>query len=838
MENIMTSKTLDLSPARWIWYPSGRCLQNTFVLFRRELDLSAAPKAATGWIVADSRYRLFVNGQRVQWGPAPADPQHLEADPLDLTSLLHPGKNVIGCEVLFYGHGEGTWPLGKPGFLFRLDIENAIGEKESLLSDSSWQAHIARSWQPGHYTRWYLRALQEEFDARLYPYGWAAPGFSPETDWLPAMEHNCPADMPVLCSTYDDYMMDIIGDRNRCDLSPRSIPLLNEELIPVKCLAESLWIAWDRPPREYFECRTPNAFRVAGSLCADEIEPGKWRVILDGTRGAALTYEFAEQIVGWPYFTIHAPAGTVVELLVHEAHEIGGPALLNTHWESWSRFLCKDGENTFEPFDYESLRWLQLHIHGAVGEVRVERVGVRRRVFPWPNSPQVSCSDSDLQRLLNASINTLHNSAQETLVDGMARERQQYSGDVAHQAHAIYFAFGETRLPARYINTYSRGITHEGYFLDCWPAYDRLCRVMQRQLYLSKWGPILDHGIGFVFDCFHHYMYSGDLSSLEKPFAALVQFVEYLQSIRRSDGLLPVEDIGTPCVWMDHIAYQQTRHKKCAFNLYASAMLENAFAPLCAAFGNPGLARDSQSLARNLLDAAIKHFWRPERGLFCVNLPWRSEEKQDRFCDRSLATSILFDQCPGNNTEAALRMLVECPPEMGFSYPANACWRLWALAKAGRIDVILNDLRERWATLDSVRLNNTLQEDWEVIPDSTASEWSHCPVVPLYLFFMAIAGIKPLAPGFSRCEIRPQLGDLEHVSLVAHTVQGPIRFESEGPQGSRSLRIQVPEHCAAELILPAGEQVDLSPLPSPAPPGHKRYALPWAKETVLHLKIA
>lgn len=26
----------DLSPAKWIWLPSERCLPNTFVLFRRE----------------------------------------------------------------------------------------------------------------------------------------------------------------------------------------------------------------------------------------------------------------------------------------------------------------------------------------------------------------------------------------------------------------------------------------------------------------------------------------------------------------------------------------------------------------------------------------------------------------------------------------------------------------------------------------------------------------------------------------------------------------------------------------------------------------------------------
>ena len=40
----------DLAPARWVWYPSERCLQNTFVLFRRDLQLREKPRRATGWI--------------------------------------------------------------------------------------------------------------------------------------------------------------------------------------------------------------------------------------------------------------------------------------------------------------------------------------------------------------------------------------------------------------------------------------------------------------------------------------------------------------------------------------------------------------------------------------------------------------------------------------------------------------------------------------------------------------------------------------------------------------------------------------------------------------------
>lgn len=67
---------ISLSPGKWIWYPSARTLSNTFVLFRREFYLEELPEQAEGWITADSRYALFLNGRRVQWGPAPADPMH------------------------------------------------------------------------------------------------------------------------------------------------------------------------------------------------------------------------------------------------------------------------------------------------------------------------------------------------------------------------------------------------------------------------------------------------------------------------------------------------------------------------------------------------------------------------------------------------------------------------------------------------------------------------------------------------------------------------------------------------------------------------------------------
>ena len=266
----------DLQPARWIWYPSGRTLPNTFILFRRELNLPAKPRCATGWIAADSRYRLEVNGRRVQWGPPPADPRWPEADPIDLTSALHEGKNVLGATVLFYGVGDGTWPIGKPGFLFWLEIEHADGSKEKIVSDDAWRALLCRAWRPGQFKRWFLRALQEEFDARLYPYGWSEPDFTLTKDWLAAMPLSGSPNNPARSTGYEDYPFDIGGGPADAELRPRSVPLMRESLVPLRRLSESHRLEWLRPPQEYFEFRPPAAFQKVRQPCASEASPGVW----------------------------------------------------------------------------------------------------------------------------------------------------------------------------------------------------------------------------------------------------------------------------------------------------------------------------------------------------------------------------------------------------------------------------------------------------------------------------------------------------------------------------------------------------------------------------------
>jgi len=827
---------LDLAPARWVWYPSQRTLSNTFVLFRKEISIKKNIASAKGWILGDSRYLLSVNGNRVQWGPPPADPRFSEADPVDLLPFLNEGKNALGANVLYYGYGDGTWPIGKPGFIFKIDIKYSDGSGEDVVTDGSWQCKVARSWKPGQYKRWYLRSLQEEFDARYFPYGWDTVNFDSVLDWEKVQVLGGEAGKTALSSSSSDYMYNSSSGSTVTELRKRTIPMIKEIKREDIALREVLELKWNKSVQEYFEMVVPESYEVINEISMQN--PGPWKFPVVGERkGLLMTFEVSEQMIGWPFFRIYAPEGTVVELLVHEAHKLytdGGPALMNSHFNSWTRFICQEGENVFETFDFESIKWIQLHIHSASdSRIQIGSVGIRRRMYEWPNPPKIKTSARDLQKIVDACINTIYNNSLDTIVDGMGRERQQYSGDIGHVLHALYRVFGEEQLPARYLNTYSQGLTKDGFFLDCWPAYDRLNRLAQRQLDLTPWGPLLDHGVGFNFDCFHHYLYTGRLEDLEEIWPRLVRFYHYLKSIVREDGMLPVEDIGVPAVWIDHDAYKLQRHKQCAFNLYSVAMLKNAFIPLARKHQENELVNDAETFSSQLLTKLRTAYWDRSRQLYVCNKPWLAEEGEVRLCDRSLATAILFDLLPVEAGSQAMDVLVKKPTELGLSYPPNSNWYLWALGKYGRSEEIIEDFRSRWIKLRSIHKNNTMQEAWRALPDSS-SQWSHAAIAPLFILYSELAGIQPTRSAYAEFKIEPRPGNLALLELSNHTPAGPIEFKIEGKLGKRALFLNIPNGIQGELVLDKKEQIKLPELKDSS--SKKHYLLKGGDKINLKLK--
>ena len=741
-----------IAPAKWIWLPSQRTLPCTFVLFRKEFDLEKVPKSARGWIAADSRYVLYVNGHRIQFGPAPHDPRHAEADPVDIAEYLVRGKNVIGIHVLFYGQGDGTWPTGKPGLLFRVNVG-----KEVISTDKTWMCSVDRGHKPGGAKRWYLRALQEDYDSNNFTHGWQDLKFEVDRYWYPAMELEISATATPFTGNYLSYNEDIHCEfPKNSTVMPRSIPLMREEWHDA-ILVEKQIIKWTGNPNDWFDFRTPGLYDTNPAPAGPGLESGFH----------ILTYELPFEMVGWPSIYMPDVAKGIMEVMCQES-KTPDQKLLDTQFFAWSRFRLSLKQSVYECFDYECCRYIQLHIELPRGVVAQDpKVRFRRRALIKTNLMYPQTDSESLNRLLLASSITLQNSAQDIVVDGMARERQQYAGDGAHQLHAVRQAHGEFSVSKRFLTQYGHGQMLNGVWLDSWPGYDRLARLGQRQIGATGWGSIVDHSIGFVIEHVNHWLQTGDCQPYEQNRDRIQKFVDYLPSITGLDGLLKVEDIGSETVWIDHDAYHSQSHKKLAFNLYALQMIVML----------DWIEGRTTDLSFPI-EALRRQFWHDKVGAMICN---RDEvaTRPGRFCDRSIA-HILWLHSHGYEVVPDLTKTIDQitkqPKSMGVGYPANSVWRHWAWASIGRIDLILKEFMERWVPMYSVEHNLTIQEMWVSKPGTT-SLMSHCAVSPTIMMHQAILGVGQDSKG--NWFMRPQLGNLEKFSIQSYTPLGRLVFEAE-----------------------------------------------------------
>lgn len=130
---IMTSWT---KSAQWIWAPKCHEEENRpgrYFLFRKSFHWRnrGDPHEFSVHVSADSRYRLFVNGQRVSFGPCKSYAEKWHYETVDILSYLVEGENVLSARVLRYSSLEaGSSSIIStelPGFMLYGKIEVSAG---------------------------------------------------------------------------------------------------------------------------------------------------------------------------------------------------------------------------------------------------------------------------------------------------------------------------------------------------------------------------------------------------------------------------------------------------------------------------------------------------------------------------------------------------------------------------------------------------------------------------------------------------------------------------------------------------------------------------------------
>jgi alpha-L-rhamnosidase len=272
---------------------------------RRSFQLTRLPERATVYATARGVLELELNGARIGDGiltPGWTDyRKRLEYVAHDVTALLQPGENVLGCIL-----GDG-WYAGfigdnpkrsgelygaTPELLCELHIRSEHGDNRLICSDGSWRS-------TPHGPIRYSDLLQgERYDARLELDGWSEPGFD-DAGWG-----------PVLTSPLDGVT-----------LSPeRSQPIrVTQELRPVSI---------------------------------SELNPGTY------------IFDFGQNMVGKVRLRTQGDAGTRVQMRFGEVLDNEGALYqrnLRTARQTDTYILRGTGVETFEPrFTFHGFRYVEV----------------------------------------------------------------------------------------------------------------------------------------------------------------------------------------------------------------------------------------------------------------------------------------------------------------------------------------------------------------------------------------------------------------------------------------------------------------------------------------------
>lgn len=115
--------------AKWIWVPGfdDAAVKGQFVMFRKTFSIGEKPtEDVLLHVSADTRYRLYLNGKSISFGPCKSYLSHWYYETVNITPLLREGKNELAAHVLRFSVAhDGCTNMARsplPGFILHCEL--------------------------------------------------------------------------------------------------------------------------------------------------------------------------------------------------------------------------------------------------------------------------------------------------------------------------------------------------------------------------------------------------------------------------------------------------------------------------------------------------------------------------------------------------------------------------------------------------------------------------------------------------------------------------------------------------------------------------------------------
>ncbi len=388
-------------PEPWISYPSANVSDYGVYHFRKSFKLEEVPDQLVIHVSADNRYNLFVNGQRVCYGPAKGDLQTYKYDIIDIAGYLKPGKNVLAA--LVYNGGKDK-PLAFLSVQTAFLLRTGHPEFEELNTNSSWKVFKNPAYKVISYhemlfkERWfygfYACGGGDDVEGDLYPWGWEQIDYD-DSQWLASEPLTFEGNAPW-------------------KLVPRNIAFLDQHR--------------EQPSR---------IRKVEGVNIPKGIWDGKTRLSIPAHTRASILVDFDIFTMGYPELTIGRGANSCVQIKYAEAlyEEVNVKAHRDsvngkTMYGVWDIFRS-DGkaDRTFRPLWKRAFRYVMLVIETKDQPLDILSLENEYSGYPYPEMGRFESNNEKLNEVFEMSLQTLRMCSGETYYDTPFYEQLSYGGD-------------------------------------------------------------------------------------------------------------------------------------------------------------------------------------------------------------------------------------------------------------------------------------------------------------------------------------------------------------------------------------------------------------------------
>lgn len=471
-----------------------------------------------------------------------------------------------------------------------------------------------------------------------------------------------------------------------------------------------------------------------------------------------------------PYFKVDAPEGQLISIKTD--HYKGGGEI-NVR----SEYITTRGEQA-----YENLGWMNgEEVYYSIPKgVKVLDLMYRETGYDTAFSGYFRSNDEFFNTLWQKAKRTLYVTMRDTYMDCPDRERSQWWGDVVNESGEAFFA----------LDLKGQLLTKKG-ILELM-AWQRADNTIYSPIPSGNWekelpGQMLA-SVGY-FGFWNYYLNTGDMETLKKVYPGVKKYLNVWKLDQ--NGILIdriTENTKTTWYWGD---WGVNVDKKLLINAWYFLALKG-YHLMASALGDQNEVSWSQEAMVDFKEAFNQFFWDGHS--------YKSPNNMAEADDRAQALAVVSGLAEVDQYDALYKVFLS----QEFSSPYMEKYVCEALFQMGQEEYALKRLKKRFKFMVESKEHTTLFEGWGAGKDgfgggSTNHAWSGGGLTILSQY---VCGLYPIAPGWKKFRVKPNLAGLSYAKTGNITMAGKVAIALKKISKGMEIKLTVPDQSEAFLFVP------------------------------------